>query len=49
MRSETALTCQINDKFSLRLSLVDEYDSKPIDPDIKKNDLRLISSFVASF
>ena len=48
-RSETAVTSAINSRFSVRFSLVDEYNSEPESDDIEKNDLRLTSSLVASF
>ncbi|HNX91560.1 MAG TPA: DUF481 domain-containing protein [Candidatus Omnitrophota bacterium] len=46
--SETAFTNRVTPNFSLRLSLIDEYNSKPAE-EAKKNDLRLISSAVCSF
>lgn len=48
MHSESALTNPINDKLSLKFSLIDDYNSSPA-PDVKKNDWRLISSLVYSF
>lgn len=48
LRSESALTNPINDKMSLKFSLIDDYNSTPAS-DIKKNDWRLISSLVYSF
>ena len=46
--SETACTVDINDKLALRVSLIDDYNSKPPE-DTKKNDLSLMSSLVYSF
>lgn len=48
LHSETSFISPINEKLSLRLSLVDDYDSNPT-IDVKKNDWRLISSLVCSF
>ena len=48
LRSETILAVALNEKLSLRLSLIDDYNSAP-PGDTKKNDLRLISSLAYSF
>jgi len=48
LRSDTSLDIALNKKLSLRLSLIDDYNSVPSE-DTKKNDLRLISSLVCSF
>lgn len=48
LHSDTALTIAMNKKLSLRLSLIDDYNSDP-PKDTKKNDLRLISSLAYSF
>jgi len=48
LRSETALTSPINDKISLRLSFIDDYDSLPAE-NAKKNDTKILSSLVYSF
>lgn len=48
LRSETIFTVALNKKLSLRLSLIDDYNSVPL-IDTKKNDLRLISSLAYSF
>jgi len=48
LRSETALTNPINDKISLRLSFIDDYDSLP-PKNTKKNDTKILSSLVYSF
>ena len=46
--SESALINPVNDKISLRFSLIDDYDSTPA-AGVKKNDWRLISSLAYSF
>ncbi|MFH1867695.1 MAG: DUF481 domain-containing protein [Candidatus Omnitrophota bacterium] len=46
--SETAFTNPITDVLSLRVSVLDEYNSDP-PLDTKKNDIRLISSIVYTF
>ena len=48
MHSETAVTNPINSQLSLRLSLIDDYNSRP-PKDTKKNDVRLISSILYNF
>ncbi|MCK5305999.1 MAG: DUF481 domain-containing protein [Candidatus Omnitrophica bacterium] len=48
LRSETSLENPISDKLSLRLSLIDDYDSHP-PKGVEKNDLRLISSLIYLF
>ncbi|UCH12451.1 MAG: DUF481 domain-containing protein [Candidatus Omnitrophota bacterium] len=48
VHSESAFTLSINDSLGLRLSLIDDYNSKP-HSDTKKNDLTLMSSLVCSF
>jgi len=48
LRSETYVDVGINDKLSLRLSLIDDFTSEPA-PDTKKNDLRLTSGLAYSF
>ena len=46
--SETVLSVALNSKLSLKISLINDYNSNP-PTDIKKNDLRLISSLSYSF
>lgn len=48
LHSETAFINPINDKFSLRFSFIDDYNSHPA-RDTKKNDTRFISSLNYSF
>lgn len=48
LKSETALTNPLSDRLSLRLSLVDEFNSDPTG-EAKRNDLRLTSSLVYAF
>ena len=48
LRSETTLKVAMNSKLSIRISLIDEYNSVPPE-DVKKNDLRLITSLACSF
>ncbi|NQU73825.1 MAG: DUF481 domain-containing protein [Candidatus Omnitrophica bacterium] len=48
LHSETTLTNPISTNSSLRLSLIDDYNSKP-SSDAKKNDIRMISSIVYAF
>jgi len=48
LRSDTSLDVALNKKLSLRLSLIDDYNSTP-PKDTKKNDLRLISSLIYTF
>jgi len=48
LHSETVLTNPLNDKLSLDVSLIDDYDSEPAG-DTKKNDLKLITSLTYSF
>jgi len=48
LRSETVFTSPLSEKLSLNLSLIDEYDAKPV-KDTKKNDVRFISSLTYSF
>lgn len=48
MHSETAFTNPINSQLSLRLSLIDDYNSRP-PRDTEKNDIRLISSIMYNF
>ncbi|MFC1807450.1 YdiY family protein [Candidatus Omnitrophota bacterium] len=48
LHSETVFTQAINNKLSLNLSLIDDYNSGPA-KDTKKNDLRLTSSLKYSF
>jgi putative salt-induced outer membrane protein YdiY len=48
LHSETVLSVSINDKLSLNLSLIDDYNSNP-KGGAEKNDLRLISSLGYSF
>ena len=48
LRSETVFENPIDDKLSLRFSLVDDYNSDPA-KNSKKNDVRFISSLVYSF
>lgn len=48
LHSETVFTNTITEKLSLRISLIDDYNSNP-PKDTKKNDLRLISSLSYSF
>lgn len=45
MEGEASLSTPITNRFSLRLSLVDSFDSNP-QPGVKKNDLTLLSSLV---
>ncbi|NQT95519.1 MAG: DUF481 domain-containing protein, partial [Candidatus Omnitrophica bacterium] len=47
-RSDTSLDVALNKKLSLRLSLINDYNSAP-PKDTKKNDLRLISALAYSF
>lgn len=48
LHSETVLENPINDKLSLQLSLINDYNSTP-PGNVKKNDIRLISSLVYLF
>ncbi len=48
LRLETAFTNPINDKLSLRFSVIDNYNSSPT-AEAKKNDIQLISSLNYSF
>lgn len=48
LRSETILAVALNKKLSLRLNLINDYNSAP-PGDTKKNDLRLMSSLAYSF
>ena len=48
LHSETTLATSINEKLTLRLSLIDDYNSNP-PGSVKKNDFRLISSLAYSF
>ena len=48
LHSETTLATSINEKLTLRLSLIDDYNSNP-PGSAKKNDFRLISSLAYSF
>lgn len=48
MHSEIAFTNPINSQLSLRLSLIDDYNSGP-PRDTKKNDVRMISSILYNF
>jgi putative salt-induced outer membrane protein YdiY len=48
LHSETVLSVALNDKLSLNLSLIDDYNSRP-KAGAEKNDLRLISSLGYSF
>jgi len=48
LRSETKLTNPIDDKLSLSVSLIDDYNANP-SQDIKKNDMRIISALDYSF
>lgn len=48
VRSETSVISPLSEKLSIRLSLIEEYDSNPAE-DKKNNDIRFISSLVYSF
>ncbi len=48
-RSTTALCTPLGDHWALKLSAIDEYDSKPATEDIEKNDLRILSSIEYTF
>ncbi len=48
LRSETTLNVAMNSKLSIRVSLLDEYNSTPPE-NVKKNDLRLTTSLAYSF
>jgi len=48
LHSETAFTSPLTDKLSLRLSLINDYNSNP-SVNVKKNDLQFISSLMYSF
>jgi putative salt-induced outer membrane protein YdiY len=48
LHSETKLTNPIDDKLSLSLSLIDDYNANP-PQDTKKNDLQIISALTYSF
>lgn len=48
IRSESSFTNPIGERWSLRISLIDDYNSDPAD-DRKHNDLNLISSILYSF
>lgn len=48
LRSETTLATSLSEKLTLRLSLIDDYNSNP-SGSAKKNDFRLISSLAYSF
>ncbi|MDP8216134.1 MAG: DUF481 domain-containing protein [Candidatus Kaelpia imicola] len=48
LHSETKLTNPINDKLSLSLSLIDDYNANP-PQDTKKNDIQIISALTYSF
>lgn len=48
LRSETVFTVSLNEKLSLRLSLTDDYNSKP-PKDTRKNDMRFVSGLAYSF
>jgi putative salt-induced outer membrane protein YdiY len=49
LRSETSLTNAITQRISIRLKYIDDYNSDPGLPGVKKNDMRLVSSLVYSF
>lgn len=49
VRSETSLTSPLGDRWAVKLSLIDEYDSNPQNEDVKKNDMRLISALEYTF
>ena len=48
LHSESKLTNPINDKLSLSLSLIDDYNANP-PQDTKKNDIQIISALTYSF
>lgn len=48
VHSETTLTSPVTERLSLRLSLIDDYNSSP-PADTKKNDIRAVSSLTYSF
>ena len=48
LRSETTLATSLNQKLTLRLSLINDYNSNP-PGSAKKNDFRLISAVTYSF
>lgn len=48
LRSETVLESALNEQFSLRFTLLDEYNSEP-KGEAEKNDIRLTSSLAYSF
>ncbi len=48
LRSSTTLNVAMNKRFSIRVSLIDEYNSLPPE-DVKENDLRLITALACSF
>jgi putative salt-induced outer membrane protein YdiY len=48
-RSETSLINAITQKISIRLRFIDDYNSDPGLPGVKKNDTRLVSSLVYLF
>ena len=48
LHSETSLINPIDDRLSLRLSLIEDYNSNPAQ-DTKKNDMQIISALTYSF
>jgi putative salt-induced outer membrane protein YdiY len=49
LRSETGLAAPLAEQWSIKLSLIDDYDSDPESRDVKRNDLKLISSILYKF
>ncbi|GAB4344117.1 MAG: hypothetical protein Kow0099_23220 [Candidatus Abyssubacteria bacterium] len=49
LRSETSLVTPLNDAWSIKLSLIDDYDSDPEGEDVEHNDLKAISSVNYTF
>jgi putative salt-induced outer membrane protein len=49
LRSESTLTTPLSDHWAIKLSLIDDYDSDPESEDVKRNDLRFISSMEYTF
>jgi putative salt-induced outer membrane protein YdiY len=49
LRSESTLTTPLSDHWAIKLSLIDDYDTDPESEDVKRNDLRFISSMEYTF
>lgn len=49
LHSESAIKTPLGDHWAIELSLTDDYDSDPGSDDVKKNDLRVISSLEYTF